>query len=83
MGVYEIIGGVVLLIISVILIIVIMLQESKQSGLSGSISGGNDSYLGKNKGRANDVIFAKFTKVAAALFFLIAIGVNLANVYIK
>lgn len=83
MSIYELIGGIVLLIISIILVIVIMLQEGKQAGLSGSISGGNDSYSGRGRGKSNDALFATFTKVAAALFFLITLGVNLANVFLK
>jgi preprotein translocase subunit SecG len=85
MGVYEIIGGVVLLIVSIILIVVIMLQESKQAGLSSSISGSgaSDSFSAKGKGRSNDMILAKFTKIIAVLFFLVTIGVNIANIFLK
>ena len=43
---------VVFMIISFIITVVILLQEGKQAGLTGAISGAAESYWGKNKGRS-------------------------------
>ena len=40
----------VFVVICIALAIIILMQESKQNGLSGTISGAADSYWGKNKG---------------------------------
>ena len=40
---------VVFMIVSFIITVVILLQEGKQAGLTGAISGAAESYWGKNK----------------------------------
>ena len=42
-------------------------------GLSGAISGGADTFFGKNKGRTMEAKLAKFTKIAGAIFFVLAL----------
>ena len=61
------------IIVSVIIIILVSLQESKQQGLSGTISGAADTFFGKNKGRTMEAKLEKFTKIAGALFFILAL----------
>ena len=53
--------------------ILVVLQESKQQGLSGAIAGAADSFFGKNKSRTMEAQLAKFTKIAGALFFVLAL----------
>ena len=43
---------VVFVLICLAITVVILLQEGKQAGLTGAISGAADSYWGKNKGRS-------------------------------
>ena len=76
MGALQYIMGAILIIISLILIVVILLQEAHTAGLSGAISGGADSFLGKSKGRTISGKLAKLTKVFAVVFFVLAVAVN-------
>ena len=61
------------IIVSVIIVVLVALQESKQQGLSGTISGAADTFFGKNKGRTMEAQREKFTKIAGALFFVLAL----------
>lgn len=65
--------SIVTILLSIIIIALVMLQESKQQGLSGSISGAADTFFGKNKGRTMEAKLAKFTKIAGVFFFVIAL----------
>lgn len=69
---------VLFVLICIALVVVIMMQESKSSGLSGAINGVADTYWGKNKGRSMEGKLVKATKVLAALFFVIALVLNMA-----
>ena len=68
---------VIFMIICFILTVVILLQEGKQAGLTGAISGAAESYWGKNKGRSMEGKLEKATKVFVVLFFVIAIVLNM------
>ncbi len=59
--------------VGLLIIVLVALQESKQQGLSGAISGAADSFFGKNKGRTQEAKLAMFTKVAGVVFFLLAL----------
>lgn len=61
------------IIVGVIIVVLVALQESKQQGLSGAISGAADTFFGKNKGRTMEAQLSKFTKIAGAIFFLLAL----------
>ena len=67
----------VFVVICIALAIIILMQESKQNGLSGTISGAADSYWGKNKGRSKEGALKKFTTVLAVIFFILALLLNL------
>lgn len=59
---------VVHVILALILIAVVLLQSSKNAGLSGSISGGAETFFGKNKARTLDGMLSRATTVVAILF---------------
>ena len=65
------------IIVCVALTVVVILQEGKQAGLTGAISGAAESYWGKNKGRSMEGKLEKATKVFVVLFFVIAIVLNM------
>ena len=48
---YHYVFGAVLILISVIITIVVLMQEGRSQNLSGAITGGADSFVGKSKGR--------------------------------
>ena len=56
-------------IISVAVIFVILMQSGKSAGLSGSISGGAETFFGKKKGI--DEFLSKITVWLGAAFFII------------
>ncbi len=60
-------------LISVVLMIVVLMQEGKDSGLSGTLTGSADSYWAKNKGRSKDAVIKKVTVFLAILYFVLAI----------
>ena len=66
---------VILVLSSIALIAVILLQSGRSAGLSGAISGGGESFLGKKKGL--DELLAKVTAVLAALFMLSSLGLGM------
>ena len=68
---------VILMIIdSIALTALVLLQEGKTQGL-GAIAGAAETYWGENKGRSMEGRLVKITTVLAALFFLLAILLNL------
>ena len=68
---------VVFMIICLIITVVILLQEGKQAGLTGAISGAAETYWGKNKGRSMEGKLEKITKVMIVLFFVLALVLNM------
>lgn len=67
----------IFIIVCIILTVIVLMQESKQNGLSGAISGAADSYWGKNKGRSMEGKLVAFTKVLAVAFIVIAVILNI------
>ena len=65
--------SIVIILLSLCLIALVVLQESKQQGLSGAISGAAESFFGKNKGRTMEAKLEKFTKIAGTAFFVLAL----------
>ena len=68
---------VVFMIVCLIITVVILLQEGKQAGLTGVISGAADTYWGKNKGRSMEGKLEKATKICVVLFFVLSVILNM------
>ena len=66
------------IIVCVALTVVVILQEGKQAGLTGALSGAAESYWGKNKGRSMEGGLVVATRVLAVLFVLISLLLNLS-----
>ena len=66
------------IVLSLILILVVLLQHGSQTGLSGSIAGGAETFFGKNKGRTIDAKLKKWTSVVAILFLISSIAITFA-----
>lgn len=64
-------------IFTVVLIVSVLLQSGKQVGLSGSISGGAETFFGKNKGRSMDGLLSKATTVIAIAFLITSITLSI------
>lgn len=67
----------VYILVSCILTIIVLMQEGKQAGLTGAISGAAESYWGKNKGRSMEGMLVKITRICVVLFLVIAMVLNL------
>ena len=77
MSFLQIFFGIILIVFSIALIAVVLLQEGNQKNL-GSISGGADTFLSKNKARTVDALLARGTKFVAIVFFIAVIVINIA-----
>lgn len=71
---------VIFMLICLALTVVVLLQEGKQAGLGGTISGAAETYWGKNKGRSMEGKLEKATKIMVVLFFVLAIVLNMGFV---
>ena len=67
----------IFILVCIALSIVVLMQESKQQGLSGTISGAADTYWGRNKGRSMEGKLVLFTKILGVAFFVLAAILNI------
>ena len=77
MEIVKIIVTVLEVICSIGLIAVVLLQSGKESGLSGAISGGADTYMGKGKSSTLDQKLASATKWIALAWVLLTLTLSL------
>lgn len=68
---------VIFIIVCIALVVLVMSQESKSSGLTGTVSGVADTYWGKNKGRSREGKLVKGTAVLGVLFLIMTIVLNM------
>ena len=66
---------ILLLVFGVFLVIAVLLQHGKSYGLSGTISGGAETFFGKEKGGRIDKILARATTVVGILFVVLVLAV--------
>ena len=71
MSTLKMIATVAYIIICIALVIVVLMQEGKTSGL-GALSGAADSYW-SNKGRSQEGMLVKITRVLAVLFVVLSV----------
>lgn len=80
MNILHVILTVILILDCVVLTALVLLQEGKSAGL-GVISGAAETYWGKNKGRSMEGTLVKVTKVAAILFMVLAVILNINRIW--
>ena len=76
----NIIHGILLILYiidCIALTVVVLMQEGKQAGLTGAISGAAESYWGKNKGRSMEGGLVLATRIMAVLFVVLSLLLNL------
>ena len=66
---------VIFIIVCIALVVFVMSQESKSSGLTGTVSGMADTYWGKNKGRSREGKLG--TAILGVLFLIMTIVLNM------
>lgn len=81
MSIFEIISAIVLIIACVFIVVVVLLKDTKTQ-MSQTISGtASDSFYQKNAGRTKEAMLNKATIAAVIIFFVMAVAVNVINVY--
>lgn len=73
MVVLKYIGAILLIIADIIIIGAVLLQSSNSDGLSGLVSGGSDTFFGKNKSDDPQTKLKSITKWAGIAFVIISI----------
>lgn len=73
MGPTEIVLGIVLLVMALFLVVSVLMQSGKDTGLSGTIAGGADTFFGKAKGNTWDRVLSKLTVVISIIFAIVVI----------
>ena len=68
---------VVQVLISVAMIVVIMMQSGKDAGLSGALSGNNETYMGKTGGSSKEKLLGNITKATAIVWVLMTLVICL------
>ena len=58
----------ILLACALFLVIAVLLQKTKEDGLSGAITGGADTFYGKDSSNRGDVVLKRWTKVVGIIF---------------
>lgn len=70
--VFSGIAMVLLVLTSIVLIVTVLLQPGESNGL-GAITGGAETFFGKNKAKSMEGKLALATKVAAVVFTVMAL----------
>ena len=78
MSVLFVITKVIYIIVCVVLTAIVLMQEGKNAGLSGSISGAAETYWGKNKGRSREGTLVMITRILAGGFIVLSIVLTMS-----
>ena len=68
MDILELVLLVVLLVSAAVIIVAVLLQKSNEDGLSGTISGGAETFYGKDKSAHGDRALYRWTLIASIIF---------------
>ena len=82
MGIFEIVGGVLIMLLCVVICLLILAQEGTRGGGIAAITGNEpDSFYNKNPGRSRNMIFYRATRGLAVALFLLTLAVHAFNIY--
>ena len=79
---YHYVFGAVLVVASIVITVVVLMQEGRSQNLSGAITGGADSFVGKSKGRTIEAKLERLTKWLIGLFFAIVLAAFLVFLFV-
>ncbi len=74
MEVLRIILSIILGLDCLALVVLVLMQQGKSAGLSGAIAGGAETFFGKKKASSYEGKMENLTKIAAAVFMVLAIA---------
>ncbi len=80
MGALKTICTIVYLLVCVAIVVLVLMQDSKNEGLSGALTGSAsaNSYWSKNKGRSKEGMLSKITVALAVVFILLSVLLSLS-----
>lgn len=64
----------ILLLVNIVIIVAVLMQKSKSQGLSGLVSGGGETFFGKNKNNDVDAKLSKIVLICGIVFVVLCIG---------
>ena len=67
----------VYILVCCVLTVIVLMQEGKQAGLTGAISGAAETYWGKNNGRSMEGGLELATMILAVVFVVLSLILNL------
>ena len=67
----------VYILVCCVLTVIVLMQEGKQAGLTGAISGAAETYWGNNKGRSMEGGLELATRILAVVFVVLSLILNL------
>ena len=67
----------VYILVCCVLTVIVLMQEGKQAGLTGAISGAAETYWGKNKGRSMEGGLELATRILTVVFVVLSLILNL------
>lgn len=73
MVVLKYIGMGILLLVDIVVIVCVLMQSSKSFGVSGLVSGGAETFFGKNKGQDIDSKLQNIIKIVGIVFVVLSI----------
>ena len=72
MSAIEIILNILMVISAIVMIVTVLMQSSDEDGMS-ALTGGSETFFGKNKNNTLEGKLAMGTKISAAVFVLLAL----------
>ena len=76
MSTVSIVVSILQVFAGIFMIVVVLLQSGKRAGLSGAISGGAETFFGKNKARSMDAKLSRATAYVAIFFVILTVLLN-------
>ncbi|NLM73775.1 MAG: preprotein translocase subunit SecG [Clostridiaceae bacterium] len=77
MDALTVVVNIIYLLVCVVIIAIVLFQTGRSAGMGGAISGGAETFFGKNKGRAYDEMLKKYTGWVALFFVVISVALVL------
>ena len=77
MAALKVVLAILFIVVSIAVIGIVLIQEGESGGLTGSISGGGETFWSKNKDRSAEGKLEKATKYLVIAFMVLALVLNL------
>lgn len=79
---YHYVFGAVLIVLSIIVSVIVLMQEGRSQNLSGAVTGGAETFLGKSKGRTLEARLERITKWLIIVFFVVVLAAFLVFLFL-